>query len=616
MRLAPKIVLPTIAIVATIVLGVAMVATRALESALFEEEYLTVVESVRAHAGTVLSESDLADPWSDAAAARFAAFIQENQHASRVRITVWGTDHRVLASDLSGILGEAISDPSDLDRALAFGRPFYLVRESDDRRPRQTSVRNFLAIYVPITVGRAHAVVEVHSVMNAVLQPIREATKVVTYALMIGGLLMFVLLTWVLHRVVLRPVRALAAAADRIAEGDYATPVEIATGDEMERFGKTFEAMRAKVSVFVATLENAVRTRTAELEEARAELAASISSLPLGFGLFALDGKLLQSNENLGRLLEVPVLTTVRDIAGRFGPGFSLDDYLCQYQEEGCDSVGMREITLEARFLRCFIVPVARPSDPSAFLGVAILVEDITESKLLERAKDEFFAVASHELRTPLTAIRGNAALLKDMRPAERGEKEALAMLSDIEAASIRLIKIVNDFLDVSRIEQGGVSFKKEEFDLVPLLRATMEELSALAKERGLELAEDGVWPETLPVIADQDRTKQVAVNLIGNALKFTRRGFVHVGLGWAEDSAVVRVKDTGPGIATKEQQLLFRKFQQAQQEMLARDLSQSTGLGLYIAKLSVEKMGGTIELERSEVGKGSTFRFTIPLVK
>ncbi|HSE34958.1 MAG TPA: HAMP domain-containing sensor histidine kinase, partial [Candidatus Paceibacterota bacterium] len=385
--------------------------------------------------------------------------------------------------------------------------------------------------------------------------------------------------------------------------------------DEMERFGKTFDGMRAKVSVFVATLEDAVRTRTAELEEARAELAASISSLPLGFGLFGLDGKLLQSNENLGRLLEAPIVTHVRDIAGRFGEHFSLEDYLCACQE-GCEGAEMKEILLDGKFLRCFVIPVTKLSDPRAVLGVAILIEDITESKLLERAKDEFFAVASHELRTPLTAIRGNAGLLRGMKAADRAGDEAVAMLSDIEAASERLIKIVNDFLDVARIEQGGVTFKQDAFDLVPVLRASMTELAPLAKDKALALEDDGVWPETLMVLADPDRTKQVAINLIGNALKFTRKGSVRIEVGWAEDSAVVRVKDTGPGIAPKERSLLFRKFQQAQKDMLARDVSQSTGLGLYIAKLSVERMGGTIELEKSEVGKGSTFRFTIPLVK
>lgn len=615
MRIAYKIVIPTIAIVATIVASVAFTTTRSLERALFEEEYLSVAESVRAHAASILSEADIVDPSTPDARTRFALFERENQHASVARITVWGTDHRVIYSDLGSIIGMKTQDVAEIDRAFLEGKPFFIIREKDERMPRQSNAGQFLDIFVPITRGDAHAVVEVHSVINAILRPIRDVTRSVEYTLIGGGLLMFLMLTLILNYFVLRPVRMLAEAADRIAGGDYATPVAVHTGDEMELFSRTFDTMRIKVSEFVGTLERAVKERTVELEEARAELAASISSLPLGFGLFALDGKMLQSNRNLSRLLDAPAITHASDIEHLFGDNFSLNAYLCSCRE-GCDTSDIKEILVEGKFLRCFVIPVTRLIDTTAILGVAVLVEDITESKLLERAKDEFFAVASHELRTPLTAIRGNSELLEGMEPEERSTPEALGMVADIAEASARLIKIVNDFLDVSRMEQGGAIFKQESFDIVDVLRSTMNELSALARGRKIALNEDGVWPETLLVMADRDRTKQVAINLIANGLKFTRKGSVSVSLEWEGDFAVVRVRDTGPGIAEKEQPLLFRKFQQAQKDMFARDISQSTGLGLYISKLAVEKMGGTIALEHSEVGKGCTFRFTIPLAR
>lgn len=615
MRIAYKIVIPTIAIVATIVASVAFTTTRSLERALFEEEYLSVAESVRAHAASILSEADIVDPSTPDARTRFALFERENQHASVARITVWGTDHRVIYSDLGSIIGMKTQDVAEIDRAFLEGKPFFIIREKDERMPRQSNAGQFLDIFVPITRGDTHAVVEVHSVINAILRPIRDVTRSVEYTLIGGGLLMFLMLTLILNYFVLRPVRMLAEAADRIAGGDYATPVAVHTGDEMELFSRTFDTMRIKVSEFVGTLERAVKERTIELEEARAELAASISSLPLGFGLFALDGKMLQSNRNLSRLLDAPAIAHASDIEHLFGDNFSLNAYLCSCRE-GCDTSDIKEILVEGKFLRCFVIPVTRLTDTTAILGVAVLVEDITESKLLERAKDEFFAVASHELRTPLTAIRGNSELLEGMEPEERSTPEALGMVADIAEASARLIKIVNDFLDVSRMEQGGAIFKQESFDIVDVLRSTMNELSALARGRKIALNEDGVWPETLLVMADRDRTKQVAINLIANGLKFTRKGSVSVSLEWEGDFAVVRVRDTGPGIAEKEQPLLFRKFQQAQKDMFARDISQSTGLGLYISKLAVEKMGGTIALEHSEVGKGCTFRFTIPLAR
>lgn len=248
-------------------------------------------------------------------------------------------------------------------------------------------------------------------------------------------------------------------------------------------------------------------------------------------------------------------------------------------------------------------------------LGVFAAARDITESKVLERTRDEFFAIASHELRTPLTAIRGNTELITQFFGKDLKNPEIKEMLSDIHSASIRLISLINDFLDVSRLEQGRVEMKLEKIDIAEIVEKTVKELKTVADGKGLSLVFD-LQEKNLLVLANVDRIKQVLINIVSNAMNYTSKGGVTVKVIKSGKVAKIMVIDTGLGIAPDNQKLLFKKFSQAGADIYARDVSKGTGLGLYICKLILEKMGGEIDLEKSELGKGSTFSFTIPLAE
>jgi signal transduction histidine kinase len=160
----------------------------------------------------------------------------------------------------------------------------------------------------------------------------------------------------------------------------------------------------------------------------------------------------------------------------------------------------------------------------------------------------------------------------------------------------------------------GKIVFKNENFDLKVLVDEVIEELLPVAKNKRLYLQAESEFPSLL-VLADKKRTREVLVNLVGNALKFTQKGGVKVVLKKEGNYAQVLVEDTGIGISEKNRNLLFQKFQQASDSILTRDVTQGTGLGLYISKLIIENMKGEIGLLKSEVGKGSTFYFKLPLV-
>ncbi len=249
-------------------------------------------------------------------------------------------------------------------------------------------------------------------------------------------------------------------------------------------------------------------------------------------------------------------------------------------------------------------------------LGTVILLEDLTERIVMERSRDEFFSIASHELRTPLTAIRGNTKMMQDYYPEQFKDPQLKEMLSDIHDSSIRLIEIVNDFLDTSRLEQGKIQFRPTVFNPVNLVEQVLKEYRAGGISPGLYLKFSAPKADPQSVMADFDRLKQVIINLIGNGLKYTDKGGITVSIENVPGFVEIAVTDTGHGIPEDSQHLLFRKFQQTSNNILTRDSTRSTGLGLYISKLIMTSMEGHIRLDRSQIDKGSTFVISIPVAK
>ncbi|MFZ2886516.1 MAG: ATP-binding protein [Minisyncoccia bacterium] len=454
-----------------------------------------------------------------------------------------------------------------------------------------------------------------------------------------------------------RPLVRLTKVSQQLAHGDFSQDITPATKDEIGVLASSFNEMTGKLQDSRSRLEAQIKEteskavlleeqvdavsksktailnlledieeekkkvegivveRTKELSDEKARLLASINSLSFGFVLADSNDTILLKNPTLQTILEYPVEPhTIHDIAQLLkSAGSKIDIDIassCKRCMELKQPVEFKEVPFGKKFLRIICAPILAATTN---IGYVFVVEDITEAKVLERSRDEFFSIASHELRTPLTAIQGNASMLLDMYATKLVDNDMKEMLTDISVAGTRLIKIVNDFLEVSRIEQGRLKIEGKPLQIADVITEVVSEVKGLAEKKKLTLAFSA---STLPLplaLADRDKVKEIVMNLMANAINYCKEGGVTINADVVDGAVRVQVTDTGVGISLEHQSLLFHKFQQAG-DVLARDITQSTGLGLYIAKLLVEAMGGTVYLERSEPGKGSTFAFTLPI--
>jgi TMAO reductase system sensor TorS len=232
-------------------------------------------------------------------------------------------------------------------------------------------------------------------------------------------------------------------------------------------------------------------------------------------------------------------------------------------------------------------------------------------AKLASQAKSEFLANMSHEIRTPMNGVLGMLELLSRGMLGE--EQRRLATTAQRSAES--LLEIINDILDVSKIESGKLSVEHADMDLRSIVATVAETFSTRAREKGLDLRTTVEAAVPAVVAGDPVRVRQVLLNLVGNAVKFTDRGRVHVTLRCESDGpegscVAFEVRDTGIGISEQDRSRLFQSFHQADQSTTRR--YGGSGLGLAISKALVELMSGSIGVE-SEPGKGSTFWFRLP---
>jgi len=231
------------------------------------------------------------------------------------------------------------------------------------------------------------------------------------------------------------------------------------------------------------------------------------------------------------------------------------------------------------------------------------------ELETASRHKSDFLATMSHELRTPLNAIIGFSEVLQEQMFGDLNERQ-LAYVADVLEAGRHLLSLINDVLDLAKIEAGKMELELSEVALPELLRSAVSMHSERASRGGLEIAVS-TEPDEITIAADERRVRQIVFNLLSNAVKFTPAGGrVDVAARLDDGQVDVAVADTGPGIPTEDLDTIFEEFEQSPD---GRQSDEGTGLGLPLSRKLVELHGGRIWVD-SQVGRGSTFHFTLPV--
>lgn len=230
----------------------------------------------------------------------------------------------------------------------------------------------------------------------------------------------------------------------------------------------------------------------------------------------------------------------------------------------------------------------------------------------LDKLKDDFVSIASHELRTPMTAIRSYSWMALNRADVPLSDK-LRKYLQRTLVSTERLINLVNDMLNVSRIESGRIEISPQSFDLQNLIGEVMVEIDAKAKEKNLQIS---IAPATLPkVFADPNKVHQVLLNILGNSLKFTpANGSIVLTCHSDGNNIEISIKDSGVGISKDDLSRLFKKFSRLDNSYIAASSTGGTGLGLYICKNLIELMKGKIWVTSEGENKGSAFIFTLPV--
>lgn len=428
------------------------------------------------------------------------------------------------------------------------------------------------------------------------LDGLREDFAAVRLRIVVVALIVLVAVMSITVLTVDRVSRGIALARDhagRIAAGRIEPDTRPSPIEELGELRSSFNGMVFDLSDLVA-----------EIRRSRAELESILSTLTDGAIVTRADGTIVRLNPAAARLLAVqpddvigePFVTATRD--------HELGGLLRESLRTGNVIRGERiEFGLDRRSIDALIQPVVGEDNDLTL----VLLRDQTELRRLEQIRREFVANVSHELRTPLASIR---ALVETLEAGAVDEPELAAdFFGRIVTEVDRLAGLVDELLDLARLESGRVTMRFEPVAPADLLRRGAERLLPQVQRARLDLVVD-VGPDLPPVLADRNRIEQVLLNLIHNAIKFTPPGgSITVTADVRGDMLRVHVRDTGVGIQPDELPRLFERFYKADK---ARR-SDGTGLGLAIAKHIVISHGGTITA-RSTVDRGATFLFTLPL--
>jgi two-component system phosphate regulon sensor histidine kinase PhoR len=503
------------------------------------------------------------------------------------------TDTRITIIAPDGIvLGDSEADPATMDNHLNRPEVQEAIRlgQGESERRSATLGTEFTYVATRITVDDALAgIVRVARPTAAVDSALSVITRSILIAVVITAAVAAGL-SLAIGSTVMRPLGRLAQAARSIASGNLAERVRPRPSGEVGELADAFNHM-------AESLQELVAAASQERERLIATLNSSVDAV------LAVDseGRITFANQAAERLFE----RSQGDLVGK--PfAWALPDEEVMEALRASREEGRREDRLIERANRQYFRVITTPIIGGGEWMALVVFHDLSDVRRVEQVRRDFVANVSHELRTPLASIKSVIETLAG--GALEDEAAARDFLSRADTEVDRLVQIVEELLELSRIESGELPMAQEPVEMASVVADAVERLRPQAEKQGLSLSVD-VAADLPPIIGDAERLARVVVNLLQNAVKFTPAGgSVQVSARLAESDVTVKVSDTGVGIAPEDLPRIFERFYKSDRARA----SGGTGLGLAVVKHIVEAHGGTVSVE-SEPGRGSTFSFSIP---
>jgi PAS domain S-box-containing protein len=413
----------------------------------------------------------------------------------------------------------------------------------------------------------------------------------------------------VLTNRILRPLSVLGATARRLGEGDMEVRAKVSRQDEIGALARDFNAMADRLAQYR-------HSSLGELLQAQQQAQAAIDSLPDPVLIFDLEGHLLSANRAAERILHVNVEEAsgeplaraepqIRAVVDRVRAKVVTDD--AGYAPAGFDEA-VRVSVKGGDGNDLFLLPRASrvTTEQGGLVGATIILQDVTRVLRFDELKNNLVATVAHEFRTPLTSLRMAVHLCAEESVGPLNDKQ-LDLMQAARQDTERLQQIVDDLLDLSRIQSGRMELHRRRVSAESLVREAVLPFATSSRDKNVSLKTE-IFPGLGEIDVDTERMQLVLANLIGNALRYTPAGgSVIVRARPTDTSTLVEVQDTGPGIPKQYQTAVFDKFFR-----MPGSGSGGAGLGLYIAKEIAMAHGARLTLS-SEAGQGSLFAIELP---
>jgi two-component system phosphate regulon sensor histidine kinase PhoR len=500
------------------------------------------------------------------------------------RITIIGADGTVL--------GDSEADPATMDNHLNRPEVQEAIRTGQGESERRSATLGIQFTYVAtrITVNDTLAgIVRVARPTASVNASVTDITRSILIALLATAAAAAIL-SLAIGTTIMRPLGRLARAARSIASGNLSERVRPRPSGEVGELADAFNHM-------AESLQGLIAAASQERERLVAALNSSVDAV------LAVDaeGRVAFANVAAERLFELSQEELVGKPFAWAMPNEEVIEALRASRQDG-----QRETRLVEHPNRQYLRVITTPIIGGGEWAALAVFHDLTDVRRVEQVRRDFVANVSHELRTPLASIKSVIETLEG--GALDDPAVARDFLSRADAEVDRLVQMVEELLELSRIESGELPLAQEPVQMAAVVADAVERLRPQAEKQGLSLTLEAA-PDLPPVIGDAERLERVVVDLIHNAVKFTPAGgSVHVSAGLADGGVTVRVSDTGVGIAPEDLPRIFERFYKGGRSRGGG----GTGLGLAVVKHVVEAHGGTVSVE-SEPGRGSTFSFSIP---